>query len=155
MHIMGHCIHCMTTASTFPDNAGGSASTAGTLHPPEVALKSYCNHCRLTASNSRALHPLSQHTAANFWYSASTAWALHPRSGTLQLALQPHKQHGIQLKWHCRCSTITAGSLHPPSWALHPPSQHTACTFWDSASNACTLHPRSRTMQSALQTLKR
>ena len=49
LHIVGHCIHCMSTASTFQDNAGGIATTAVTLHPAEVALKAYCNHCWLTA----------------------------------------------------------------------------------------------------------
>ena len=49
IHLVGHCIHCMSIAFTFQDNAGGTATTAGTQHTGEAVLKAYSNHCLLTA----------------------------------------------------------------------------------------------------------
>ena len=40
----------MDTAFTFKDTEGGTATSAVTLHPTEVALQVHCNHCSLTAS---------------------------------------------------------------------------------------------------------
>ncbi|PPV31399.1 hypothetical protein AWN79_19715 [Clostridioides difficile] len=76
-------------------------------------------------STSLALHPPSHHTACSLWNTSSTAWALHPHSWKVPSALQPQQGHCIQLKWHCRHTEITTGSLNPTTWALHPPSQHT------------------------------
>ena len=179
----------MSTASTFRENAGGTATTAGTLHTPTWAL-----------------HPLSQHTASTLWDSASTPLALHHAHGncmgqcnhcritastfmgtafsvktycmhlvgqcihclgtaftfvgaaspvtTYCIYLLSHFSHYIvnaskfrvnaeggattagtlhpaEVALHAHC--ISAGSLHPPSWALHPPSEHTAPTLWDTA----------------------
>ena len=44
IHLESHCRHCMGTASTFRDMAGGSSTTAATLHPAEEALEAHCNH---------------------------------------------------------------------------------------------------------------
>ena len=52
IQLVGHCTHCMTTASKFPDNVGGNASTAGTLHTAEVALQAQCINDKLTESIS-------------------------------------------------------------------------------------------------------
>ena len=130
IQLVRHCRHCMGTAYTFRETVGGTATNAGSLHP-----------------SSWALHPLSYHTACTLWDTASTAWALHPCSWTLHLAVQPLQQNCILVKWHCRCTAITAGSLYPPSWALPPPSDNTTSTLWDTLSTAWALHPQSRTMQ--------
>ena len=63
-------------------------------------------------------------------------------------------EHCIWLIWHCKRAEVTAGSLQPPSWALHPWSQYTTSTLWDSASTAWALHPHSGTLQWALQPLQ-
>ena len=102
---MGHCIHCMITALTLPHIAGGTATTAATLHP-----------------TSWELRHLSYHTASSFWDFTSTAWALHPHSGTVQGALPPMQGHCIHLHGHCiLCHNI----LHPPCGTLH--SLHGHC----------------------------
>ncbi|WP_207655152.1 hypothetical protein, partial [Clostridioides difficile] len=41
MLIVEHFIHCMGTASTFMEGAECTATTAGTLHPAEVALQAH------------------------------------------------------------------------------------------------------------------
>ena len=123
----------MGTAPTFRDRATGTATTAGTLDPAEVALQVHCNHCRITAS---------------------TACSQHPHSGTMQGALQPLQGHSALKKWPWRCTAMTAGPLHSPSWARNPASQHTAFTLWDTECTAWALHPHSGTMQGALQPLQ-
>ena len=50
MHLVGHCIQCLGTASMFSDKAAHTATTAGTLHTAEVALQVHCIQHRLTAS---------------------------------------------------------------------------------------------------------
>ena len=52
------------------------------------------------------------------------------------------------------CRETTAGSLHTPSWAVHPVSQHTASNLCDTAYTALALHPHSQTMLAALQPLQ-
>ena len=121
-----HCIH-------ITEQCRGHCNHCRTLHPTEVALKAYCNHCQLTASNS---------------------WAVHPQTGIQNEALQPLQGHCSQLKWHCRCTEMNAGSLHPPSCVLHPTSQHTASTLGQSAEAAWALDPLSETLQWALQPLQ-
>ena len=49
MHIVGHYIHSIGTASMFRDTVVVSANTAATLHPAEVTLQVHCHHCRITA----------------------------------------------------------------------------------------------------------
>ena len=103
-----------------------------------------------------------------------------PHSGTVQGALQPLQRHCIQVKWHCNPCRITAstfmgtaatywdmavsnattaGSLHQPSWAQYPPSQHNASTAsamqaifmetaWGNATSAGSLHPPSWALHS-------
>ena len=129
IHLVGHCIHCLATASTFPGNAGGTATTAATLHPAEASLHLHCHHYKITAftfmgtayyNTPQCLHIVGHYIHCMF--TASTFRDIAP------------------------CTSTTARSLNPPSFALHSPSQHTACTLWDTASNAQTLQPRSRTM---------
>ncbi|PWG24323.1 hypothetical protein DF270_16070, partial [Listeria monocytogenes] len=132
MHIVGHCIHCMGTAFNFSDREGGTATAAGTQLPAEVAL-----------------HPPSQNTACTLWDTASNAWAQHALSRTMPFALQPLQGDCIQMKWHCRCIEFSTGSLHPPPWAVHLPSQNKTSTLWDTASTAWGLHPRSGTLELA------
>ena len=95
------CRHCMEIPSTFRDMAGGSATNAATLHPAEVALQVQCNHRSFTAF---------------------TVLGLHECFRKMPGAQQPPQEHCSQLKWHCRCTAITAESLHPASWAMHHPS---------------------------------
>ena len=87
------------------DIAEGTTTTAGTMHPPEVASQALYNHCSITAP---------------------TALSLKPHSGKLQGTLKPLQDHCI----HCMgtastsqnnsCGTsTTAASLHPPTWAVH------------------------------------
>ena len=123
----------MGTAFTFRDREGCSETTAATLLPPDVVIQAHCNHFRMTAS---------------------TACSLHPHSGTQKRALQPLQGHCIQMKWHCRSTAMTAGSLHHPSWALNPTSQHTPSTLSHTADTAWAQHPDSGTWQGALQPLQ-
>ena len=150
----------MGTASKFRHNAGGIATTAGSLHP----VHEHCIHIQgsfggtaITAGSvhppSWALHSLSKQSASTWWDTASTSGEIHIH-GKHRRALQPLQLHCIQLKWHCTLTVIPAGSMHPPSWALHPPSQHASCTLWDTASTAWALQQHSRTMHQAMKSMQ-
>ena len=53
--LVGHCMPCMGTASTFREIVGGTATTAGSPHPPSWALYPPSN---ILHSPSETLHPL-------------------------------------------------------------------------------------------------
>ena len=170
IHIQGncriHCNHCRISASTFMGTASSvikdcipfwhTASTACALHQNSGtilgALQTLQGQCielkglfRCTAITAVSLPPPSWALDPPSQHLDPPPVTHHPHHGALQHARQPRQRHCIELKWHCRCSEITCALLHPPSWTLHPVSQHTASTFWDSASSAWALHPHSGT----------
>ena len=100
IHILGHCMHCMGSASTFRETVGGTATTAGSPHPP-----------------SWALHPLTIHTVSTLGDTASTAGPLHAHASTMPGALQPLQGHGIHLHAHC---ILHHKILHKPLGTLPP-----------------------------------
>ena len=143
----GHCIY-------IQGHVRGLCNTEATLHPAEVALQAHCHHCRITAFtfSGTAYYNTSQclHIVGHCIQSLDTASKFRDNAG----ALQPLQGHCILMKWHCRGSATTAGSLHHPSWAVNPASQHTASTLCHTADTAWALHPHSEAWQGALQPLQ-
>ena len=127
--LLGHYIH-------IPGHAGATATTAGTQHPGELPLKVHSHHCRITASTfvgtACSVTAYYTHLVGHCIHCMSTASTFQDNAGG---------------------TATTTGTLHPPSWAPHPPSQHTACNIWDTVSNAWALHPHSGKLQGTLQPL--
>ena len=96
IHLVEHCIHCMSTATTFQDNAGDTASTAATLHSTEVALLGHCHHCRIPAfpfiGTAYCNTPQCLRIVGNCIHSMSTASKFQDKAGSI---------------------ATTAGTLHP------------------------------------------
>ena len=153
------------------------------MHGHCIPLNWHCKHTEITTGSmqplSWELHPQSQHTATTFgtlnpqqgqcfqfqgncrWHGSHCRNCASTLMGTTS-SVTTYCIHLVGQCLHCMCtaSTLpdstggTAATMHPPSWALHPPSQHPAYSLWDSASTAWALHPNPGKLQGALQLLQ-
>ena len=150
IHLVGHCSHCIGTAYTFRDSSGDTATTAGSLHPAEVALQAHCYQHRVTASSAWAWQPHSGKLQEPLYHCRITASTFMGTASSIRKSCIHLVGNCIQCRGTAstftemtRGNANTAGSVYPPSWELHALSKRAAYTLWENASNAEVLHPHS------------